>query len=209
MAIIGLALVGAYFAIAFGLRTWLQVRRTGDSGFRGLSGHVGSVEWFGGVLFVVAMAAAVGGPVTDLAGVEPIDGLHEAWIQVTGIVLVLIGIVTTFASQVSMGTSWRIGVDAGESTDLVTDGAFGLVRNPIFTSMGFTAVGLALVVPNVVALIGLLTLIVAIEMQVRGAEEPYLRSVHGDRWDAYSARVGRFIPRLGTTRSLKSTTGAR
>ena len=209
MGLVALVLVGVYFSVAFGLRTWLQYRRTGDTGFRGLSGRVGSAEWWGGILFVVAMAAALGGPVADLAGLGVVSALEAPWIQVLGVVLTLAGILATFAAQVSMGSSWRVGVDANESTELVTDGAFALVRNPIFTAMGLTGLGLVLVVPNFVSIAGLLTLLVALQMQVRGVEEPYLRRVHGARWDAYTTRVGRFVPWLGTSRSLSDTGGGR
>ena len=60
-----------------------------------------------------------------------------------------------------------------------------------------TAVGLVLMVPNVIAVTGLVALIVALELQVRGAEEPYLARVHGPRYVQYACRVGRFVPVLG------------
>lgn len=201
MGLIALVLVGVYFAVAFGLRTWLQHRRTGDSGFRGLSGGAGSAGWWGGILFVVAMVAAVASPVADLVGLGVISALDALWANIVGIALTLVGILATFAAQISMGTSWRVGVDESESTELVTDGAFALVRNPIFTAMGLTGFGLVLVVPNVVSIVGLLGLIVALQIQVRVVEEPYLRTQHGAGWQAYAARVGRFLPGLGTSRS--------
>jgi len=201
MAITALVLFGVYMAVAFGLRTWLQIRQTGNSGFRGLSGRVGSAEWWGGVLFIAALVAALGGTLADLAGWGTIDALNLRWVNLVGVALTLAGIAATFAAQVSMGVSWRVGVDADERTDLVTDGAFAIARNPIFTAMGLTGIGLVLVVPNVVAMAGLVMLIVAVEMQVRGVEEPYLRRVHGAQWDAYTTRVGRFLPGLGTSAS--------
>ena len=103
----------------------------------------------------------------------------------------------TLAAQISMGDSWRIGVDENERTEMVTRGAFALVRNPIFSAMLVTAVGLTAMVPNVVALIGLVTLVVALELQVRGVEEPYLATKHGDTYRVYLASVGRFFPRVG------------
>nr|WP_281381568.1 isoprenylcysteine carboxylmethyltransferase family protein [Conexibacter arvalis] len=114
-----------------------------------------------------------------------------------GAVLAVAGIVATLLAQFAMGTSWRIGVDPAERTALVTTGPFALVRNPIFAAMLPTALGLTLLVPSVIALIGLAGLAVALELQVRVVEEPYLRSVHGDAYTAYAARVGRFAPRLG------------
>ena len=91
-----------------------------------------------------------------------------------------LGVGLTLAAQISMGDSWRIGVDEEERTEMVTDGAFAIVRNPIFSAMVVTAVGLTAMVPNVVSVIGLVALIVALELQVRFVEEPYLATVHGE-----------------------------
>ncbi|MET9817325.1 MULTISPECIES: hypothetical protein [unclassified Streptomyces] len=49
-------------------------------------------------------------------------------------------------------------------------------------------------VPNILALASLLALIVAVELQVRVVEEPYLRTVHGPAYLEYRARAGRFVP---------------
>ena len=57
-----------------------------------------------------------------------------------------------------------------------------------------------LLVPNVVALIGLATLVTAIELQTRVVEEPYLLRTHGDAYAQYARSVGRFIPRVGRLR---------
>jgi protein-S-isoprenylcysteine O-methyltransferase Ste14 len=60
--------------------------------------------------------------------------------------------------------------------------------------------GLVLVVPNVWAIAGLVALVVAVELQVRRIEEPYLLGTHGDRYRAYARRVGRFVPGVGRLR---------
>jgi protein-S-isoprenylcysteine O-methyltransferase Ste14 len=41
--------------------------------------------------------------------------------------------------------------------------------------------------------------VVALELQVRVVEEPYLRSVHGENFVRYTSRVGRFLPGIGRT----------
>ncbi len=71
-----------------------------------------------------------------------------------------------------MGESWRIGVHESERTDLVTKGPFGLVRNPIFTAMLVTGAGIALVVPNFIAVAGWMLLLIATELQVRVSKSP-------------------------------------
>jgi protein-S-isoprenylcysteine O-methyltransferase Ste14 len=99
-----------------------------------------------------------------------------------------------------LGDSWRIGVDESETTNLVRTGVFGWVRNPIFTAILTFALGVALVTPNVVAVIALALLFLSIELQVRLVEEPYLLGAHGDAYRGYTARVGRFLPGLGRIR---------
>ena len=96
-----------------------------------------------------------------------------------------------------MGASWRIGVDAGEVTALVTSGVFRTVRNPIFTGMILTSVGTALMVPNAAALAGVALLALGLEIHVRYVEEPHLLAVHGDPYHRYANSAGRFVPRVG------------
>jgi protein-S-isoprenylcysteine O-methyltransferase Ste14 len=131
---------------------------------------------------------------------DAIDAIDAVWLGVTGAGLAVAGVLATFVAQLVMGPSWRVGVDADERTELVVRWPFTVVRNPIFTTMGCTALGLALMVPTWLAVAGLLSLAWSLEYQVRRVEEPYLRSVHGARYEQYLARVGRFLPRPGAVR---------
>jgi protein-S-isoprenylcysteine O-methyltransferase Ste14 len=196
-AVVSLVLFAAYLLIGFVVRTVLQYRRTGDSGFRGISGRPGSPEWWAGVLFVAALVAGVLGPVTVLLGLDPVSALMSPVVQVCAAVVTVLGIVATFVVQVEMGTSWRIGVEVTERTDLVVSGPFATVRNPIFSAMAVTGAGLAFLAPNLVALAGFVLLVVALQLQVRVVEEPYLRRVHGADYAAYEVAVGRFLPGVG------------
>jgi protein-S-isoprenylcysteine O-methyltransferase Ste14 len=198
-AIAALALYGVWAVVAFGLRTVVQVRRTGDSGFRGGGAPPGSVEWWARILFVAALAIGLAAPLATLAGLDRFGALDATAVTGFGIGVTVVGIVATLLTQLAMGDSWRIGVDPDERTALVRSGPFRVVRNPIFTTMGITAIGLALVVPNVVAAAGLVLLAVALELQVRRVEEPYLLAIHGAAYRDYAARVGRFVPGLGRT----------
>ena len=198
MAVLALALYVLYLALAFVLRSLVQRRRTGSTGWRGISGRPGSVEWLGGVLFAVALTLGVLAPVLDLVGaLEPVDALDGAAAHVLGIVLALAGITLTLVAQFAMGSSWRVGVDPAERTALVTSGPFSVVRNPIFAAMIPTSLGLALLVPNVAAIVGFVALVVALELQTRAVEEPYLLATHGAEYGAYASRVGRFVPGVG------------
>jgi protein-S-isoprenylcysteine O-methyltransferase Ste14 len=198
MGWVALGCYALYLALAFGLRSAIQLRRTGSTGFRGLSGAPGSLEWSAGVLFGVALMIGVLAPVLDVSdALEPIGAIDGPAAHAAGLVLFGLGLAATLHAQLAMGESWRVGVDETETTDLVTGGPFAVVRNPIFAAMIPTSLGLAFMVPNLVAFAGFAALVLALEIQVRLVEEPYLRAVHGQAYMAYAARTGRFAPGVG------------
>lgn len=196
-----LALFAVYLTLGFVLRSVLQYRATGDTGFRGISGTVGSPRWWAGVLFVLALLTGVLGPVAALVGMEPIGVFSDPEVQAAATVAAVLGIVLTVLAQLEMGSAWRIGVREGERTALVTQGWFSVVRNPIFSAMALTGAGLAFMVPNPVSIGGLVLLLVALQLQVRVVEEPYLRALHGAGYTSYEQSVGRFVPLLGRRHS--------
>jgi protein-S-isoprenylcysteine O-methyltransferase Ste14 len=162
-----------FFALAIVARAALQYRRTGSTGLIGMRAAVGSPEWFGGVLFAVAIAAGIAAPFLDRSGaVDAYESLDTTGVHVAGIALYAAGLAGTLAAQLAMGASWRVGVDESERTDLVTSGPFALVRNPIYTAMIAAFAGLALIVPSPVSFGSVIALVLALEMQTRLVEDP-------------------------------------
>lgn len=200
MPAIALALFAVFIALGFGWRSWAQYRATGSTGFNGVRGRPGSIEWLAGVGFVLAIVIGLAAPLLQWAGVvTPL--VSALWVNVTGVTIAVCGIAATVYAQLDMGDSWRIGVDRTETTSLVHGGVFAWVRNPIFSAMIVFSIGAALVTPNPLAVAGVLLLVATIELQVRCVEEPYLLAVHGDAYRNYLATVGRFVPHLGTSGS--------
>ena len=137
-------------------------------------------------------------PLLDFAGVlKPGAALDRPVGHTLGFVLFFTRLVGTLLAQAMMGSSWSVGVDEDERTKLITTGPFALVRNPIFSAMILAFLGLALLFPNAAALTGLVALVVAIEIQVRLVEKPYLLRAHDARYAAYASWVGRFVPGIG------------
>jgi protein-S-isoprenylcysteine O-methyltransferase Ste14 len=187
-----------FAALAFGWRSWIHWKRTGSTGYRGLSGRPGSVEWWGGLLFAVAIVLTPVAAVLQARGtITPVIALRPSVALAVGGALYLAGLAGTLCSQLAMGTSWRIGVDEQERTALVTRGPYGVVRNPIFTFMVLALAGLAVLVPNALSLAALATLVAAVEIQVKVVEEPYLERAHGDDYRRYRAGTWRFVPGIG------------
>ncbi|TFV66565.1 UNVERIFIED_ORG: isoprenylcysteine carboxylmethyltransferase family protein [Bacillus sp. AZ43] len=195
MTVAALILYVVALVVLFGVRSWIQLRRTGSTGFVGISGTPADAGWWGGVLFAAAMVLGLAGPVLAVADVVTAD--PPLGVQVAGLLLALAGFAATLAAQTGMGASWRIGVDPADRTELVTGGVFAHVRNPIFTAMAAAQVGVVLMVPTWISVVALVALVAAVQLQVRVVEEPYLRSVHSGTYAAYASRAGRFVPGIG------------
>lgn len=190
-------LLAVYLGVAFVLRSYLLYRRTGSTGFRGISGPPFSAAWWGGVLFVVALLATVAAPFFTWRGGDDLLVQPPPAVDVIGGLTFAVGTLFLLWSQGAMGSSWRIGVDKQEVTGLVTRGPFAWVRNPIFAGMLVSGLGFLVLLPSRLSIVAYVLLLVAIELQVRFVEEPYLVSVHGDRYRAYARCVGRFMPGFG------------
>ena len=199
MALLALILLVVWLGLVVGVPSYLSLRRTGtiDSVARG---RRGSAQWWAALISSLGFVFAIAAPVAGLAGLAPIAPLDRDVVHLVGVGLVVVGIAVTLTAQLAMGASWRGDVDPDARTELVTTGPFRFVRNPIFTGTATTALGLALMVPNVLAGAMLICFAAAWEIQVRLVEEPYLRRVHGDAYARYAARTGRFVPGIGRLR---------
>lgn len=207
MPSLALVLCLVWFVLLFVVRTVIQWKKTGSTGWRGFHGGVGSPSWIAGVSFALGLLMA---PVSPLAALFhwPGGGLIATTpsLHLLGAAFVLLGLVGALAAQLSMGDSWRVGVDETEETDLVTAGLFAWVRNPIFTFVCLSVLGLLLLVPNPLAIVATTLTVLGVELQVRAVEEPYLRRTHGSDYERYASRVGRFVPGIG--RSPETGTSA-
>jgi protein-S-isoprenylcysteine O-methyltransferase Ste14 len=200
MPILALVLMVLWLAVVAGWRTWLQVRQTGGVTER-VAAAPGSPAWWARLLSSIGFLLAIAAPVAALLGLEPIQALDQPVVAILGIGLFAVGLGITVVGQLAMGDAWRPDVDPGASSRLVTDGPFRYVRNPIMSGTFLTWIGLALIVPNVLAVAMLILVLVALEIQVRLVEEPYLLAAHGEAYRRYAARTGRFVPGIGRLRA--------
>jgi protein-S-isoprenylcysteine O-methyltransferase Ste14 len=84
-----------------------------------------------------------------------------------------------------------------EGQSLVTTGAYGLVRNPIYTGAFLIWFGLAAAyMSGAVLLLTLLYVIPAYVLNIRG-EEQMMLSRYGEEYREYRRRVDAFLPRVG------------
>lgn len=122
----------------------------------------------------------------------PIDYLEFEGLQITGLVLLIISFLCTSIAQYQMSSSWRIGIDYNETTELISNGLFKYSRNPIFLGVLISYLGTFLIIPNILSFSILIVTFVTIQMQVR-LEEEYLEAVQGQGYLDYKSKVLRWL----------------
>lgn len=192
-----LVLVVLWLGIASGLRIYLVYRRTGEIRTP-VPAMSGSAQWWARVVSSVAILFVFLAPIADLLGwLEPIQLLDRDIVRWLGLALYVLGIIGTLYAQSAMGDSWLPDIDPTRKTELVTTGPFTIVRNPVLACTAATAAGLALLLPNVLAALMLISVVIGHQIQVKLVEERFLARVHGEAYRRYAARTGRFLPLIG------------
>lgn len=101
-----------------------------------------------------------------------------------------------FAASRTMGSNWSIVARTRPDHDLVTSGPFAHVRHPIYVALFLFMVAMAVAYGHYWGLVpGVPLYIVGTIIRVR-IEERMLRAQFGTAYDAYAARVKRFVPGL-------------
>ncbi len=137
--------------------------------------------------FYLAFAKAFGWP--TVAHRQLFVSTPAAWL---GVVFCFGGLLFMLWSLISFDSSFPIGIDDDHPDELVTGGAFGVSRNPIYVAFWFILLGQFLVFPNVALLLYLAAATALFHRQVI-REETYLAEHYGAAYAAYCRRLRRHL----------------
>ena len=151
-----------------------------------------SFRYRGLLLPVAIVILAIPSPhlVTDPAG-----------IGVVGLLVALVG------QSIRVGTIGLAYIVRGgkdhrvHAEDLVVDGIYAHVRNPMYLGNAFLLAGLALASNSWVFVLLGVPIAVLVHVTIVAAEEGFLRRKFGAGYDDYCRRVSRLLPRLAGLRS--------
>ncbi len=183
-----------FLAIAVLGRVLIQYRMTGDHGIRPAKRISNVATKISSSLFILSFLAITILVLLDELGLLIASTPNQNWSHLFGLALSLFGLLVIVTSQYQMGASWRLGLDQNETTKLVTTGLYSYVRNPIYSGVIIFCVGLFAILPSVYMLVACLVGYISLEMQVRQQEEPYLKKIHGEKYEEYLRTTGRYFP---------------
>lgn len=150
-------------------------------------------SWIGVVIQGIAIGIVGTGPIRIV-----LDPLSAAALAEAALVAVLMAAVLWLfiGSSRSMGKNWALVARTRSDHELVTSGPFALARHPIYLALFCFMLALAAAYGHWQQLIIGVPLF-ALGTWIRvGDEERLLRAQFGPAYDAYAARVKRFVPRL-------------
>lgn len=138
------------------------------------------------LLFYLVLANTFNWP---LAGGSLFEDGIISW---TGVFFCLCALALFAYALVSFGSSFRVGLDEDTPGSLITDKAFAISRNPIYTAFLILLAGLLCVFINWLFLLFWLGAFFLIRRQVR-LEEKSLHKIYGKAYEQYCKKVRRFL----------------
>ena len=130
-----------------------------------------------------------------LQGPEPFDDTMVA--TLLGILVAALG---QFVRAVTIGFRYVIRGGRGRKVyaeDLVTDGVYALVRNPMYVGNLLIVIGVAIAANSWATVLVGVPLAVFMYICIVAAEEQYLRGRFGEAFQAYCRDVPRWLPKPG------------
>lgn len=129
----------------------------------------------------------------SLAATDYIDILDVGQMKLTGFIIGISGLIICRIAQVSIGKSWRVGIDENAKPGLVTNGVYKYVRNPTYTGLYLLCAGVWIINPSFLYSYWILVFFIMMEFQVR-CEEEWLEARYGSEYTEYCKRTKRYIP---------------
>jgi protein-S-isoprenylcysteine O-methyltransferase Ste14 len=173
------------FAVTLVARRWRRPAERGSR--RDAASLIGiAVQGLGGVI-------AASGPVR--ATLDPLGS--AALVQAALTAALLAAALTLFVwATAAMGRNWSLVARTRADHALVTTGPFARMRHPIYTALALVVIALALALGHLPRLtLALPVYALGTWLRVR-IEERLLHAMFGATYEAYAARVKRFVPGL-------------
>jgi protein-S-isoprenylcysteine O-methyltransferase Ste14 len=126
----------------------------------------------------------------------PASTLGEVALAVVAVVLAFASSLWSLRAVQTLGKQWTYEARVIEGHELITQGPYAVVRNPIYLGMFGLMVATGLVYTTWwLLLLAVAVFLIGNQIRIR-AEENLLRETFGSQFDDYARRVPAFFPRL-------------
>lgn len=123
----------------------------------------------------------------------PLSAVHAAPLAALGGLLVGLGVVLALWGVATFRGAKTAIVPFHPASQLVTSGPYRFTRNPMYTGMTLVHLGASALLNSAWPLILLPVALLVVRLRVMAREEAYLAGAFGAEYDAYKARVRRWL----------------
>jgi protein-S-isoprenylcysteine O-methyltransferase Ste14 len=135
-------------------------------------------------------------PRTYFSPLFPMSRTPEILVAALTIIVAVASVWLCAAALKTLGKQWTYRARVVEGHELITQGPYSLVRNPIYLGMFGMLLASGLAVGRwPVILIAVVAFLIGTEIRIR-SEEKLLREAFGPQFEAYAQRTPALIPRL-------------
>lgn len=124
-----------------------------------------------------------------LSGLAFVDWQWLGWV---GLIICILGLCLFLWGLISFGMSFRVGIDCENPGELITKGAFGFSRNPLYTAFAMELIGFFLIFPNWIFAVAMFGGFWLFNRQIR-REEEFLNEHYGVEYEEYCRKVHRYL----------------
>jgi protein-S-isoprenylcysteine O-methyltransferase Ste14 len=125
--------------------------------------------------------------------VWPISLIPDTVQYVVGIILILLGLSVVAVAFLKFRRAGTHIEPHKPTTAIVTEGLYGVSRNPIYVALTGITLGIAVVTDNVWVVLMLVPTLIIMRIGVIAREERYLEGKFGEEYRRYKASVRRWI----------------
>ena len=121
-----------------------------------------------------------------------IELLDPPWLKIAGLVILVLAFIIFIIAQLTLGNSWRLGIDRAHPGRLVTRKIYAFSRHPIYLFFDLYFFSIFLLNANLVFLILMAIMALTLHLQIE-TEERFLLEIHGGEYQSYIDKVGKYI----------------
>lgn len=117
---------------------------------------------------------------------------NSTFVSILGLFIITIGVVFFIIAAITMKNSWRVGIDKGTKSKLITEGLYKYSRNPAFVGFYLMFAGIFFVYADVTTCVALFFNVYAMHRLVL-EEEKHLEEMFEEEYTNYRKKTPRYL----------------
>ena len=121
------------------------------------------------------------------------------WLRWAGVVILIASLYLFWQAHHDLGRNWSPSLQIREDHELIGNGLYAYIRHPMYASQMVFIIAQVLLLNNCIAGVGGVVPFLVLYFSRVPIEEKKMLAQFGEKYEAYTARTGRVVPRFTKT----------